>query len=220
MTEDDGSHVRDDTGIVGLLMRKVFGEDSVVGMDDTRGAGTGGVRERDGETPGVDCGGLDRDVVRVWVLGALRGTRNNSAPGPDGIGYRLIKAVRDMRLGRELVEEVVDSLVEGEIPKGWGQIRAVFIPKPGRDLRKPGNWRPLNLINCVRKLGEKVVADRLQECGDALFHHLQFGSVKGRSATDVLYKAVRTPRKVLDGGGSVGWGFWDVKGGFQNVVGA
>ena len=98
-------------------------------------------------------------------------------------------------------------------------MRVVFIPKPGRDLRQPGNWRPLNLINCVGKFEEKVVADRLQDCGDELFHHLQFGSVRGRSATDMLYKAVTTAREVLDGGGSVGWGFWDVKGGFQNVLG-
>ena len=131
----------------------------------------------------------------------------------------MIKVVRDTRLGRELLEEIVDSLVEGVIPEEWGKMRAVFIPKPGRNLKRAGNWRPLNLINSVVKLGEKVVADRLQECGDALFHHLQFGSIKGRSATDVLYKAVTTARKVLDGGGSVGWGFWDVKGGFQNVVG-
>ena len=31
LTEDDRFHVRDDTGIVRILMRKVFGEDSVVG---------------------------------------------------------------------------------------------------------------------------------------------------------------------------------------------
>ena len=110
----------------------------------------------------------------------------------------MIKTVQDTRLGWELIEEIADSHVGREIPKGWGQMRAVFIPKPVRDLKQPGNWRPLNLINCFGKLGEKVVADRLQDCGDDLFHHLQFGSVKGRSATDVLYKAVRTARKVLD----------------------
>ena len=32
------------------------------------------------------------------------------APGPDGISYMLIEAVRDTRLGRELIEEVVNGL--------------------------------------------------------------------------------------------------------------
>ena len=98
-------------------------------------------------------------------------------------------------------------------------MRVVFIPKPGRDLTVARNWRPLNLINCVGKLGEKVVADRIQDFGGELFHRLHYGSVRGRSAVDVLYWLVVKARACMDGRGSVGWGFWDVKGGFQNVVG-
>ena len=56
----------------------------------------------------------------------------------------------------------------------------VCIPKPSRDITLATNWRPSNLINCVWKLGEKVVADRIQAFGGDLFRHLQFGSVKGR----------------------------------------
>ena len=40
-----------------------------------------------------------RDEVRRWVLRALGRTKNGSAPGPDGISYRLIKAVGNTRLG-------------------------------------------------------------------------------------------------------------------------
>ena len=85
------------------------------------------------------------------------------APGPDGIGYRLMKMVRDTRLGRELVDEVVDGLKTGEVPKAWRDMQVVLIPKPGKDLTMTKNWRPINLINCVGKLAEKVVADRIQE---------------------------------------------------------
>ena len=104
---------------------------------------------------------------------ALGRTRNWSAPGPDGISYRLIKAVRNTRLGQELVGEVVDNLMSGIIPPAWREMRVVFIPKPGRDLTLTRSWRPLNLINCMGKLGEKVVADRIQDFGGELFHHLQ-----------------------------------------------
>ena len=37
---------------------------------------------------------------------------------------------------------------------------------------------------------------------------------------DVLYCSVVRARRCLDRGGGVGCGFWDVKGGFQNVVGS
>ena len=48
-----------------------------------------------------------------WVQAALSGTKNNSAAGPDGVGYRLIRAVRDTRLGREVMGEIVAALRGG-----------------------------------------------------------------------------------------------------------
>ena len=96
-------------------------------------------------------------------------------------------------------------------------MRVVLIPKPGRDPMQTKNWRLLHLINCIGKLGEKVVADRIQEEGSSILHHQQYGSVRGRTAVDVLSKLVVKARQSLEGGDSVGWEFWDVKGGFQNV---
>ena len=40
------------------------------------------------------------------VLRALMKTRNNSAPGPDGITWRLLKALKDTRLGRAVLDDV------------------------------------------------------------------------------------------------------------------
>ena len=74
------------------------------------------------------------------------------------------------------------------------------------------------MINCIGKIGEKVVADQLQEVG--LLHWHQYGSVKGRSALEVVFRAVTRPQRCLARGGSVAWGFWDIKGGFQNVIGS
>ena len=61
------------------------------------------------------------------------------------------------------------------------------------------------MINCIGKLGEKVVADELQDCG--LLHKYQFGSVKGRSATEAALKTVTRAQRCLVKGGAVGWGF-------------
>jgi len=60
-----------------------------------------------------------------------------------------------------------------------------------------------------------VVADRLQESG--LLHRHQFRSVKGRSATEAALKVVIRVQRCMAAEGAVGWNFWDVKGGFQNV---
>ena len=190
--------------------------DGLVG--DVFGRPEGILRTWDGKGLRVDFP-YSREKVWQWVLRALGRMKNRSAPGPTGIGYRLIKAVRDTMLGRELVDEVVDNLLAGVIPTALREIRVVFIPKPVHDLTLTKSWRPLNLINYVGKLGEKVVADRIQDFGGELFHHLQFGSVRVRSVVDVLYRSVVRVRRCLYVGGGVGWWFWDVKGGFQNVVG-
>ena len=122
-----------------------------------------------------------------------------------------------MRLGKELLGEVVTALRGGYIPDRWRDMRVVLIPKPGRDLTQTKNWRPLNLINSIGKLEEKVVADRIQEEGSSILHHQQYGSIRGRSGVDVLYKSVVKARQCLEYRGPVGWAFWDVQEGFQNV---
>ena len=165
---------------------------------------------------GEECP-YSEDQVMEWVYNAQSGTKNNSAAGLNGVGHRIIKAVRDTKLGTELLGEVVAALRGGYIPDRRREMRVVLIPKPGRDLTQARNWRPLNLIKCIGKLGEKVVGDRIQEEGSSILHHQQYGSVHGRSAVDVLYKSVVKARQSLEGRGSVGWAFWDVKGGFQNV---
>ena len=198
----DGAWLESEGEKVDGLVRDLFGEEVA---QDTMDMGDGG------ECP------YGADEVMEWVCDALSGTKNNCAAGPDGVGYRLIKAIRDTRLGSDLLGKVVSALRGGYIPDRWRDMRVVLIPKPGRDLTQTKNWRPLNLINCIGKLGEKVVANRIQEEGSSILHPQEYGSVRGRAAVDVLYRSVVKARQYLESGGSVGWAFWDVKGGFQNV---
>ena len=66
-----------------------------------------------------------------------------------------------MTLGRELVDEIVQELRTGVGPQAGREMQVVLISKPGKDQILTKNWRPINLINCIGKLGEKVVADRI-----------------------------------------------------------
>ena len=91
----------------------------------------------------------------------------------------------------------------------------VMIPKPGRDLTLTKNWRPINLINCVGKIEEKVVADCLQEI--PCFHEGQYRGQKHRAVIGVVALAATKAQRAGRAGGRAEWGFWDVKGGFQNV---
>ena len=171
--------------------------------------------EEEEEDRREDALGLGREELKDQVLDALSRTSNTSVPGPDGISYKIIKWANKSVLGEYLIDDVVDNLMEGKIPKEWQNSKVVFIPKPNRALAHLKAWRPITLINCIGKLGEKVVADELQQAG--LLHRQQFGSVKGRSAIDAVFHEVTRVQRCLSAGGKAGWGLWDVKGGFQNV---
>ena len=171
--------------------------------------------EKEEEDIREDAPGLGREELKDKVLDALSRTSNTSAPVPDGISYKIIKWANKSVLGEYLIDDVVDNLMQGKIPKEWQNSKVVFIPKPNRDLALLNAWRPITLINCIGKLGEKVVADELQQAG--LLNRHQFGSVKGRSAIDAVFREVTRVQRCLAAGGKAGWGLWDVKGGFQNV---
>ena len=103
LTDARGRWLEADVEEVHCLVSEVFEE---------LGVGRGDV----GEGVGYRECPLSRGEIESAVRQALRKTKNRSAPGPDGVGYRLIKAVRDTRLGRELIREVVDNLARGVIP--------------------------------------------------------------------------------------------------------
>ena len=68
------------------------------------------------------------------------------------------------------MEEVAKNLIKGIIPRQWENSKVVMISKCGKDHEKTKGWRPINLINCIDKLGMKVAADVLQGYG-LLYKH-------------------------------------------------
>jgi len=71
---------------------------------------------------------------------ARSGTRNSSAPGPDSIGYKLIKATMKTKLGKEPIKEIEGKLEKGVIPAEWQHSKVVMIPKPSKDQSKTKGW--------------------------------------------------------------------------------
>ena len=155
------------------------------------------------EEPEVEREGPGYSIPElVEKLGkALQGTSNTSAPGPDKISYQFIKAVIGTIFGEKLLVQMAKELEKGRAPPDWQLSKVVMILKPGKDHIQLKGWRPINLINCVCKLGEKVVADELQEVG--LFHQRQYGSVKGRSAVEPVFREVVRAQRALVKGGRV-----------------
>ena len=75
--------------------------------------------EKEEEDRREDAPELGREELKDKVLDALSRTSDTSAPGPDGISYKMIKWANKSVLGEYLMDDVVDNLIEGKIPKEW-----------------------------------------------------------------------------------------------------
>ena len=79
------------------------------------------------------------------------------------------------------------------IPQAWRT--AVIIPllKEGKDPEDPGSYRPISLTDCLGKLLEKIIADRLSSWMEEknLFNECQAGFRQDRCTTDQVWKLVQ-----------------------------
>ena len=135
-------------------------------------------------------------VTKHEVEHALSDVSNKSAPGPSGIGYKLVKwafaahpefildiYTTALRLGHHL----------------WTKVKVVIIPKPNKPNYSAAKaYQPVSLLECFGKVLEKIIANRFTL--DSNLHDIlprsQFGSRPYHSATDACtmlrYKASTT----------------------------
>ena len=109
-------------------------------------------------------------------------------PGPDNISQRIIHqayiAIKDyfFKLYSKLLEL-------GYHPKPWKQATGVILKKPGKppeNYSYPKGYRVISLLNCLGKVSERVLAQRLLYLAETtdLLHPSQMGGRKKKSVTD------------------------------------
>ena len=86
-----------------------------------------------GEEKEVETRYWDRGLLVEKIRTALQGTSNKSAPGPDGVSYRLVKLAVKGLLGDALFEQIAEELSNGTMPEEWQVCKVVMIPKLGKD---------------------------------------------------------------------------------------
>jgi hypothetical protein len=127
---------------------------------------------------------------------ALNGTSNKSAPGPSGIGYKLVKWA--FAAHSDFILDIYNAALRYS-HHPWTSAKVVIIPKPNKpDYSATKAYRPVSLLECFGKVLEKIVANRF--ISDSNLHDIlppsQFGSCPYHSATDACtllrYKAATT----------------------------
>ena len=88
----------------------------------------------------------------------LRKTRTKSAPGPNGVPYRVYK--KCPKVARQLWQYVRELWERNEISESWRKAEGVFIPKE-EGATEVGKFRTISLLNTEGKLFFALKANRI-----------------------------------------------------------
>ena len=128
---------------------------------------------------------IDKTITLNDLHNTLK-TCTDSAPGPDGIPYSIIKLTWKY-FGTFLLESWLYSLETGSLTHSHESSYLKLLPKDGKDLTLLKNWRPITLSNCDLKLITKTLASKLTVGLECLISHNQTAYIKGRQITDNLH---------------------------------
>ena len=154
------------------------------------------------------CGKLTEDKIEEFdtkvtiedIKEALKKAKN-TAPGEDGIYYRYIRQLPDNILAT-LAELYETSIEMAYFPKLWKEGMVTLIPKPGKTLSDPKNYRPITLLPALGKVFERISVKRISQVAEGrnLIPNTQAGFRRNRSTQDQLLKIIQAGGATIQNG--------------------
>jgi len=138
---------------------------------------------------------------RFFTLGdfdlALRSVKNTAA-GPDGISYQVLKAL-PVPAKTWFLQMVNRFWRDGYFPWQWREAIILAFPKPGKDHSSATNYRPIALTSVLGKTVERMITTRLSDYLDmhSVLHRIQCGCRRNRSTTDHLVRLETAVRQTF-----------------------
>ncbi len=125
---------------------------------------------------------LEKDILLDELAKALSSCKE-SAPGPDGITYKVYKKFWSI-LSIYIIESWIFSVETGILPPSHLESALSLLPKEGKNLNEIKNWRPITLSNCDSKIITKALANRMANHLNEIIDPSQTAYVPGRSVMD------------------------------------
>ena len=128
------------------------------------------------EADKIKCEGI---LTEYECFISLKNMQNNKSPGSDGITTEFYKLFwNDIKI--YLINSLNYSLQIGELTELQKQGVITLLPKPGKDINKLENWRPISLLNVDFKIATKAIANRIKPTLTTIISQAQTGFIKGR----------------------------------------
>lgn len=148
----------------------------------------------------------------------VRHLKKRKSPGDDGINNILIKALPVKAI--VYVTYIFRACFKiSYFPEPWQYAKVIPIPKPGKDLTRAMNYRPISLLSTFSKLFEKLILSRLKTHVDRnnIIPNVQFGFRSGHSTNHQLLRVKKHITEHLTLGKSTGMITFDVEKAFDAV---
>lgn len=115
---------------------------------------------------------------------AVRAMKVEKAPGMDGMGAEVVRAI--WRAIPEWLKRVYDvCLSTGCFPVRWKTARVIVLLKSPEKVRTdPGSYRPICFLSVLGKVLERIMVRRLERKVCDSLCDAQYGFVRGRSTED------------------------------------
>ena len=121
---------------------------------------------------------LNKKIEVSDIFSAIKSTKKNSSPGPDGIIYEFYREFFDI-IKDDLLYIFSSGYSSGSLSYSQYLAIIILLYKKG-EREKLGNWRPISLNNTDVKILSKILAERLKKVLPYIIHMNQCGCVKGR----------------------------------------
>ena len=127
----------------------------------------------------------------------------NKAFGPDGIGPKILKPLKEV-IAPSLLKLFRATMTHKKVPKIWKQANVTPIYKKG-DRSDPNNYRPISLLNTASKLLEKIVFKHIfnHMRDNRIISQWQSGFMPGCSTITQLLEIYHTFCEAVDRGKEV-----------------